>query len=77
MSNIERYFKDPPITNFEPCEDWVLKWWKANEFQYKGMASAARDLLAVPGAEVNVERLFSGGRDVLGIRHMALGADSM
>jgi len=21
LSDIERYFEDPPVTNFEPCED--------------------------------------------------------
>ena len=41
------------------------------------MASAARDLLAVPSTKVDVKRLFLGGRDVLGIRRIALGANSM
>jgi len=41
------------------------------------MASAARDLLAVPSTKVDVKRLFSGGRDVLGIRRIALSANFM
>jgi hypothetical protein len=41
------------------------------------VAVAARDLLAIPCAEVDVERLFSKGRDILGIRRMALSADTM
>ncbi|KAK9364575.1 hypothetical protein V1509DRAFT_678595, partial [Lipomyces kononenkoae] len=33
---------------------------------------AARDYLAIPASEVAVERLFSGGRDLLGLRrHLA------
>jgi hypothetical protein len=41
------------------------------------VAYAARDLLAIPGVEVDVERLFSAGRDILGIRRMALGSDTI
>lgn len=41
------------------------------------MAEAARDLLAVPGSEVDVERLFCGGRDQLGIRRFALNEEAM
>src|ERR1700728_516971 len=41
------------------------------------MAAAARALLAIPGAEVDVERLFSGGRDLLGIRQFGLSGESM
>jgi len=41
------------------------------------MAQAARDLLAIPGSEVDVERLFCGGRDYLGIRRYALKGETM
>jgi hypothetical protein len=41
------------------------------------MAAAARALLPVPGSEVDVERLFSGGRDLLGIRRYALKGETM
>jgi hypothetical protein len=40
------------------------------------MAKAARDLLAVPGSEVDVERLFCG-RDLLGIRRYGLHPETM
>ena len=36
------------------------------------MAKAAHTLLTVPRAEVNIERLFCGGRDLLGIQQYAL-----
>jgi hypothetical protein len=32
------------------------------------MAQAARDYLVIPVAEVDVKRLFSDGRDILGVR---------
>jgi hypothetical protein len=41
------------------------------------MVEAARDLLAVPGSEVDVERLFSGRRDLLGIRRHGLKGETM
>ena len=41
------------------------------------MAKAVRDILAVPGAEVDVERLFCSGRDLLGIRRYALKGETM
>jgi hypothetical protein len=73
QSDIDRYLNsdvlewdDNDIGNYNP--EFVLKWWKANESQYPTMAKAARDLLAIPGSEVDVERLFCGGRDLLGIQ---------
>jgi hypothetical protein len=41
------------------------------------MAMAARDLLAVPGLEVDVERLFCGGWDLLGICRFGLKGETM
>jgi hypothetical protein len=37
----------------------------------------ARDLFAIPGTEVDIKRLFSERRDILGIRRFALGRDTM
>jgi hypothetical protein len=36
-----------------------------------------RDILAVPALEVDVERPFCGGRDLLGIRRYALSGETM
>jgi hypothetical protein len=41
------------------------------------VAIATRDLLAIPAVEVNIERLFSQGRDILGIRRMGLDSKTM
>jgi hypothetical protein len=46
-------------------------------FAYPLMAQAVRDFLPVPSAEVGIERVFSGGRDVLGLRRQSMSAEIM
>jgi len=41
------------------------------------MFTIARDYLPIPGAEVDVERLFNVARDILGLRRTSLGADTL
>jgi hypothetical protein len=41
------------------------------------MAKAARRYLAIPASEVAVERLFSAGRDLLGIRRHSMTGEAM
>jgi hypothetical protein len=82
VSDIDRYMDSPPVSwSRHPTEDgdpdWVLKWWRANAFDFPLMARAARDYLAVPSSEVGVERIFSGARDVLGLRRHAMNAETM
>ncbi|EED14468.1 hypothetical protein TSTA_106780 [Talaromyces stipitatus ATCC 10500] len=55
--------------------NWILKWWKANAFNYPLMLKAVQDYLPIPSAEVGVERLFSNARDVLGIRRHCLNSE--
>ena len=47
-----------------------------NGAQYPILQLMARDYLTIPGGEVSVERLFSGGRDILGIRRHSLGPET-
>jgi hAT family C-terminal dimerisation region/Domain of unknown function (DUF4413) len=81
-SDIDTYLDSPPVSwSHRLIEDgdpeWVLKWWKANTFQYPLMSQAVRDYLPVPSAEVGIERVFSGGRDVLGLRRHSMSAETM
>jgi len=39
------------------------------------MFQAVRDYLPIPGSEVDVERLFNTGRDILGIRRFSMTGD--
>ena len=41
------------------------------------MAQAARDYLAIPSSEADIECLFSLGRDILGIQRFSMGMDTM
>jgi hypothetical protein len=80
--DIDRYLNTDSVdwdeldpSNYKP--DWVLNWWRANATQFPMMAKAAHALLAVPGSEVDIERLFYGGRDLLGIRRYSLKGETM
>jgi hypothetical protein len=46
---------------------WVLKWWKANTFNFPLIAKAARDYLPIPSVEIGIEHEFSDARDILGL----------
>ncbi|KAN0068712.1 Ankyrin repeat-containing domain protein [Elaphomyces granulatus] len=50
---------------------------KVKTFAYLLMAQAVRDYLPVPSAEVGIEQVFSGGRDVLGLRRQSMSAETM
>jgi hypothetical protein len=55
----------------------VLNWWRSHESEYPIMSQVARDYLAIPAGEVDVERLFSSGRDLIGIRRHTLSIETM
>jgi hypothetical protein len=41
------------------------------------MALCAREILAIPTSEVDCERLFNKGRDLLGIRRYAISGETI
>lgn len=75
-SDIDQYFDTPTIsTGFDISQsqtEFIRNWWKANRLEFTCMAQVAQDHLAIPAAEVDIERLFNGGRDVLGIRRFSM-----
>ena len=79
-SDIDRYFDHPVAQIGEGVIDdpnWLFDWWKAHKNEYPRMAVAARDYLAIPASEVSCERLFSAGRDMIGLRRHSLKASTM
>ena len=78
VSDIDRYFDSPRVSaDGTGGADWLLDWWYRHRHEFPQMATAARDFLAIPASEVAVERLFSRGRDLLGIRRHSMSAETM
>lgn len=82
LSDIDKYLDSPPVNWShhmigDADAEWVLKWWKANPFNFPLIAKVARDYLPTPSAEVGIEREFNNARDVLGLQKHRLNADSM
>ncbi len=63
--DIDRYFNTDVVgftaTTRDQYTVWVLNWWNNNKAEFPCMATAARDYLAIPSAQVDIERLFSDG----------------
>ena len=79
-SAIDRYFEEGVVTVDESItkdENWLFAWWRTHKDEYPRMAAAARDYLAIPAAEVAVERLFNRGRDLLGVRRHSIKGETM
>ncbi|KAJ5537463.1 hypothetical protein N7494_006942 [Penicillium frequentans] len=75
-SDIDQYFDTPTIsTGFDISQsqtEFIRNWWKINRLEFTCMAQVAQDHLAISAAEVDIERLFNNGRDVLGIRRFSM-----
>jgi hypothetical protein len=80
-SDVDLYFSTPVVDwqsgSGKDDPDWVLNWWRSHESEYPIMSQVARDYLAIPAGEVDVERLFSAGRDLIGIRRYSLSIETM
>ncbi|KAJ3003160.1 hypothetical protein NUW54_g5447 [Trametes sanguinea] len=71
-SEIDVYF-----TDVHPCdENGALQWWKDHAAQFPVLALIARDILAIPGVSIAVERLFSSCRHTLRDARSSLSASS-
>ena len=81
IHDVDQYMDSPRVKHKmkvkEDQTQWILNWWKANMGEYPCMAQAARDYLAIPASEVDIERLFSLGRDILGIRRFSMSMDTL
>lgn len=75
-SELERWLASKP-EEWQTSPDFVRMWWKEHASQWPKLAVATRDLLPVSASEVDVERLFSGCRDEIGIRRHSLKAETV
>ncbi|TFY61097.1 hypothetical protein EVJ58_g4726 [Rhodofomes roseus] len=57
--------------------DFPLVWWKAHAQDFKVISRIARDYLAIPGASVSVERLFSASRHLCANTRSSLKAETI
>ncbi|KAG8712921.1 Zinc finger BED domain-containing protein 1 [Ceratobasidium sp. 394] len=55
----------------------LLAWWRLNAHRFPRLAAMARDFLCIPGTSVAVERVFSAGRDLIGVRRASLSAETI
>jgi hAT family C-terminal dimerisation region len=55
----------------------ALEYWHRNERQFPGLAIMAQDILCIPAASVEVERLFNVARDVCHYRRGRLHPDTI
>ena len=81
VNDIDKYIdSDPIMFAFDKNIDqtkWLRNQQAANRWQFPLIAKAARDYLAIPPSEVDIERLFSEGRDIIGVRRWALDGDTI
>ena len=78
-SDVDLYFSTlvvPPSGNNDDLGQ-VLNQWRSHESEYPVMSQVAQDYLPIPAAEVDVERLFSSGKDLIGLRQHSLKIDTM
>ena len=68
------YQLDPKDPLYEPN---VAGYWKNNTGRFPNLSRMARDILAVQGGSVGVERIFSMGRDVIPYRRNRLESKSI
>jgi hAT family C-terminal dimerisation region len=77
-SDIDRYFEDGVINVSDVSKDnWWFEWQNAHQGEYSQMLRAAREFLPLPALGVICARLFSTGREMLGLRRYRLDGETM
>jgi len=55
----------------------ALEWWKRHSDEYPNLAPITRDYLAIPATSAPVERVFSGGADLVTDKRGSLKEDTI
>ena len=85
---METVFRRRPTENPDELDEYlsapaantgtdVLQWWKTNATTYPCLATMARDYLAIPATGAPVERVFSGGTDLVQPKRGSLSENSV
>jgi hypothetical protein len=79
--DVDRYFNNPPVIYIKNTKEdqsqWILIWYSNYAKEFPVIARVARDYLVIPGSEVDIEALFSLGRDIYSIRRWSLSTDTV
>lgn len=75
---------DPPNELHKYLTSWpadvtvdVLQWWKINCLAHPRLSNVARDYLAIPATGAPVERVFSGGANLVSPKRGCLAASTI
>ena len=52
-------------------------WWAAYKAEFPLIFAVTRDFLLIPGAKVDVKRLFNIARDILGLWRMSISIETL
>lgn len=82
LSDIDLYFESSLVQwvipkNGKEDPNFLLNWWKDHQADYPTMGKVARDYLPIMPSEVDLERLFSGGQDLIGLRRYSLKPETI
>ncbi|KAF5337795.1 hypothetical protein D9758_016284 [Tetrapyrgos nigripes] len=73
-NELEEYFKLDQ-QDFEMTDP--IHWWYRHRKIYPNLYCLARNILAIPGSAVAIERIFSGGRDTISLRRASLKPETI
>ncbi|KAF5374318.1 hypothetical protein D9758_004652 [Tetrapyrgos nigripes] len=71
---LTEFWKQPPQDS-EKCDP--IQWWQGQKATFPTLYRLALDIFSIPGSAVAVERVFSGGRDTISLRHASLHPDTI
>ena len=65
------------LTIVHPEAEEPLTWWKLNASRFPSVSFLARQILAIPGSQIETERIFSIAGVLTSLRHCRLGLNNL
>jgi hypothetical protein len=66
-----------PVRAVEGMKLHPIQWWRTNEGEYPVLSKLAYDLLSIPAMSAEVERVFSGTKELIRDRRNGLDIESI